>query len=138
MSLTHRPLAAVPPVRFALRQSFPHSLLFGLAAGGVVSCLAWGLSQLPQPDAAAFQAREAALGQCSDAITSQTLTGHHIDGFRLLPSSVTQVGSKVSAQYRVREHGAGGWNSGPIFTLNCEVMGGTAHLSVAPRVETSE
>ena len=143
MSLTHRPAAPLlstqlPPTQLALHRGFFRSLLFGLAAGAAVMGLGWGLSQVPQPEIAAFQTRNAALRACQDALSGQQLAGHVLDGFRLIPSSVTQRGEKVSAQYRAREHGTRGWNSGPILTLNCEVERGAAHLNTVSGPEAHE
>ena len=133
MNLTRHIL--LPPIRYALQQEFRHSLLFGLAAGAVVCVLGLGLAQLPHIDAPAFQARTAALEQCSSALAAQQLTGHRLDSVRLLPSSVRQQGEQFSMQYHAREHGAHGWNSGPLLTVNCTVtpQGHQAHLSLLGR-----
>ncbi len=133
MNLTRHIL--LPPIRYALQQEFRHSLLFGLAAGAVVCVLGLGLAQLPHIDAPAFQARTAALEQCSNALAAQQLTGHRLDSVRLLPSSVQQQGEQFSMQYHAREHGPQGWNSGPLLTVNCTVtpQSHQAHLSLLGR-----
>ncbi|MFD2608115.1 hypothetical protein ACFSR9_01495 [Deinococcus taklimakanensis] len=134
MNLT-RHLLLLPPVRYALQRQFTHSLLFGLTAGSVVCLLGLGVAQLPHIDAAAFQARTAALEQCSSALAAQRLAGHRLDGVRLLPGSVRQRGEQFSMQYHAREHGAHGWNSGPLLTVNCTVapQSHQAHLSLLGR-----
>lgn len=137
MNLNRPPLLPLP-LQLALHRSFPHSLVFGLMAGAVATGLGWSLTQVPHTDIATFQATNSALRECQDALTGQKLAGHRLDSFRLLPSSVTPSGEKVSAQYRFREHGDRGWNSGPILTLRCDVDGAGVHLSLTRPVEAHE
>lgn len=100
-------------------------LAVGLALAGV-----WLALPFDRQD---FQVREQALGACHEAISKQRLTGHRIDGFRLLPASVTRTGQQVQADYVARERGPHGWNSGAIITLRCRVAGGQVQLYlVAP------
>ncbi|TDE85619.1 hypothetical protein E0686_10680 [Deinococcus sp. S9] len=97
-------------------------LAAGLALAGV-----WLTLPFDRQD---FQLREQALGACHKAILEQRLTGHRIDGFRLIPSSVTRTGQQVQADYVARESGLHGWNSGAIITLHCRVAGGQAKLQL--------
>ncbi|QFP78615.1 hypothetical protein [Deinococcus sp. AJ005] len=87
----------------------------------------------PQPSAQDIQARQQALRECSEAISTQQLAGHRLDGFRVLPSTVVQTGTvqtgiKVTADYAVREGGPAGWNSGDVIRVRCQVQGGQAQL----------
>ncbi|MDV6375727.1 hypothetical protein [Deinococcus arenicola] len=88
---------------------------------------------VPQPGTQDVQARQQALWECSKAIRGQQLAGHHLDGFRVLASTVVQTGTgqsgmKVTADYAVRESGLNGWNSGDVIRVRCQVQGGQAQL----------
>lgn len=88
---------------------------------GVVLTLLALMCSLPHPDARAFQVRQHGLGRCHDAITTRVVAGHRVDGFRLVPSSITQRGKVIWAEFTARLHGQGGWNSGPLRTIHCVV-----------------
>lgn len=87
----------------------------------------------PQSGLHDVQARQQALRKCGEAMGTQQLAGHQLDGFRVLPSTVVQSGTvrtgiTVTADYAVREGGPAGWNSGDIIRVRCQVQGGQAQL----------
>ena len=121
MSATHRP----SPLTVRL-PGMPFKLTTLLALPLTVAVIwAW---VAPQPGVQDAHARQQALRECSEAISHQQLDGHSLDGFRVLPSTVVQTATRVTADYTVREGGPNGWNSGDIIQVRCDVQGGQALL----------
>lgn len=83
----------------------------------------------PQTGVHGARMRQQALRACNAAITGQRLAGHQLDGFRVIPSSVVQMTTKVTADYAVREGSLAGWNSGDVIRVRCHFQGGQAQLS---------